>query len=167
MKRFRAKVDPVQLHQPWHAQFVMSTEPASQLPRALSSPGVRTVCIVEANIGYTKRIVKNGHWWNLSRRHELAVIDVKIIPGSADLKFEVWNDGRRLGGTQDQVEVRWENKLRSPTLADYSPRSGTSVSTSRMTSPQIMPSSRMGSIHHTQITTAGRSKVSQLRLMGK
>lgn len=92
----------------------MSTEPPSHLPSSLSHQGVRALCVVEADVSQTKRTVRNGHWWNLSRRYELTVLDVKVVPGSADLKFEVWNEGRRLSSDNSEIEVKWENKLRSP-----------------------------------------------------
>ena len=114
-KKFRAKLDPIQLRQPWHAQFVMCMEPSSRLPTVASHSAVKTLCIIEADIHNTTRIVKNGHWWNLARRYELTQIDVKVIPGSADLRFEVWNDGRRLNGDLDKVDVKWEMQLPTQT----------------------------------------------------
>lgn len=111
----------MQLRQPWHAHFVMSTMPATQLPTALSDPRVQTVCVVKADVSQTKRIVKNGHWYNLSQRYELTLLDVRILPGSADLKVEVWNDGRKLNGENDQVEFKWEDRLGTPAWHSYTP----------------------------------------------
>ncbi|KIX00240.1 uncharacterized protein Z518_10379 [Rhinocladiella mackenziei CBS 650.93] len=127
IKRYRAKIDSSQLRQPWHTHFVMSMEPASRLPSSLSQHGVRTLCLVEADVSQTKRIVKNGHWWNFARRYELTLIDVKVLPGSADLKLEVWNDGRRLNSDNYEVEVKWENKLGNPTMVAYSPQPDTTI----------------------------------------
>ena len=114
----------------------MSTVPASQLPTTLSHRGVRSLCSVQADISQTKRIVKNGHWWNFSRRYELTVLDVKILPGSADLKFELWNEGRLLNGENDKVEVKWDGKLAkptgNPTPTGYSPQSDMGANLSSM-----------------------------------
>ena len=123
-KRFRAKIDPIQLRQPWHAHFVMSTERSSELPTTLAHSAVKTLCVVEADMHNTKRIVKNGHWWNLARRYELTQVDVRVIPGSADLRFEVWNDGRRLNGDNDKVEIKWEMQLPSQAGSPRSNNSG-------------------------------------------
>lgn len=130
----------MQLRQPWHAHFVMTMSPPPHLPTALADPRVQTVCVVQADVSQTKRVVKNGHWYNLSQRYELTLLDVRIIPGSADLKVEVWNDGRKLNGENDQVEFRWEDRLGTPAWHSYTPPLDKTLSPSG-SPPQPSPSS--------------------------
>jgi hypothetical protein len=105
----------------------------------LSDPRVHTVCVVRADVSQTKRIVKNGHWYNLSQRYELTLLDVRILPGSADLKVEVWNDGRKLNGENDQVEYKWENRLGTPAWHSYTPPLDRTLSPTGSLSPQQSP----------------------------
>jgi hypothetical protein len=107
-KRFKAKLQPAQLRRPWKAQFVMSTVPKEQLPPSVARDSVKNLCIVEAKLENVSKTVRNHHWWNLGTRYELAVFDVKLIPGSADLKFQLLNDNRLVNDEQDSVEVTWE-----------------------------------------------------------
>ena len=73
----------------------------------------RTLCIVEADLQHVKRTIHNDHWWNLGKRYELADFEVKIIPGSADLKFQLWNNGMLVNSPEDSIEVKWD----APTMA--------------------------------------------------
>jgi hypothetical protein len=120
VKSLRAKIDKARVSQPWNTHFVMSAEPRASLPQSLSDPRVRTLCVVKADVSQTSRIVKNRHWYNFSPKFELTVLDLKVLPGSADLKLEVWNDGRRLSRDHDTIEVEWEKKLGNPRLTDAS-----------------------------------------------
>jgi hypothetical protein len=102
------KLQPAQLHRPWKAQFVMSTVPREQLPSSIARNGVKHLCIIEAKLDRVSKTVCNHHWWNLGTRYELAMFDVKLIPGSADLKFHLLNNNRLINDEQDSVEVTWE-----------------------------------------------------------
>jgi len=106
-KHVRAKLQKTQLQKPWRAQFVISTERRENLPQGLSSVTVKTLCIVEADLRFIDRVTKNGHWWQLGHRYELAEFDLKLIPGSADLKFQLWNNGRLITGENESVAVDW------------------------------------------------------------
>lgn len=86
---------------------MISTERRENLPSDLSSKSVKTLCIVEADLRYIDRIAKNGHWWQLGQRYELAEFDLKLVPGSADLRFQLWNHGRLVTGDKDSVAVDW------------------------------------------------------------
>jgi len=107
-RRFKAKLQPAQLRRPWKAQFVMSTVPKDQLPPSVARDGVKNLCIIEAKLDNISKTVYNHHWWNLGTRYELAIIDVKLIPGSADLKFQLLNNNRIVNDEHDNVEVIWE-----------------------------------------------------------
>jgi hypothetical protein len=107
-KRFKAKLQPAQLRRPWKAQFVMSTVPREQLPSSIARDSVKNLCIIEAKLDNVSKTVRNHHWWNLGTRYELAVFDVRLIPGSADLKFQLLNNNRLINDEQDSVEVTWE-----------------------------------------------------------
>lgn len=106
-KHVRAKLQKDQIKKPWRAQFVISTERREHLPTDFSSKNVRTLCIVEADLRFIDRITKNGHWWQLGQKYELAEFDLKLIAGSADLKFQLWNKGRLVTGQNESVAVDW------------------------------------------------------------
>ena len=126
----------MQIRQPWHAHFVMTAVPLPQLPTSAADPRVRTVCVVQADVSQTKRIVKNGKWYSRSQRWEMTLIDVRLLLGSADLKIEVWNDGRRLNADNDQVVIKWENKLTSPPMNGHSSSTVLTGGLSPQSSPQ-------------------------------
>lgn len=86
----------------------MSTVPKEQLPPSVARDSVKNLCIIEAKLDNISKTVRNQHWWNLGTRYELAVFDVKLIPGSADLKFQLLNNDRLINDEQDSVEVTWE-----------------------------------------------------------
>ena len=106
-KHVRAKLQKAQLSRPWRAQFVLSTEKKEHLPNDLTSQNVRTLCIVEADLRFIDRISKNAHWWQLGQKYELAEFDLRLIAGSADLRFQLWNHGRLITGENESVAVDW------------------------------------------------------------
>lgn len=106
-KHVRAKLQKAQLDKPWRAQFVLSTEKRDRLPTDLTSKMVKTLCIVEADLRFIDRITKNGHWWQFGQKYELAEFDLRLIAGSADLKFQLWNHGKLITGQNESVAVDW------------------------------------------------------------
>ena len=108
VKRMRAKVDPSVLQQPWRTRFVMTAHPPPDLPTSLHDRRVVLLCEVHADVSQTKRIVKNDHWYSFSQRYELTFLDLLILPGSANLRLEIWNDGRKLSQESDAMRVQWE-----------------------------------------------------------
>lgn len=149
----------MQIRQPWHAHFVMTAAAPSRLPHSAADPQVRTVCVVQADVSQTKRIVKNGKWYSRSQRWEMTLIDVRVLLGSADLKIEVWNDGRRLNADHDQVLIKWEKKLNGLAASGYSPTlldRGLSPSTTKQSPQPRSPPSSNGDFGPPLNTVASR-----------
>ena len=118
-RTFKAKLQPAQLRRPWRAQFVLSTAPRGTLPPSIASENdVKTLCIVEAMLDNVSRKVKNHHWWNFGVRYELALFDIKLVPGPADLKFQLWNDNRLVNSDDDGIEVRWDAVVRDLSIPE-------------------------------------------------
>jgi hypothetical protein len=113
-KHVKAKLQQRQLQRPWKAQFVFSTAPSDQLPSSVARENVQNLCIIEANIENVSRTLHNQHWWNRGRRYESAALDVKLIPGSADLKFQLLHNNRVINNGDDSVEVTWEAATKRP-----------------------------------------------------
>ena len=118
-KTFKAKLQPAQLRRPWKAQFVLSTAPRDRLPPSVAKENnVRTLCIVEAMLDNVSRKVKNHHWWNFGMRYELALFEIRLIPGPADLKFQLWNDNKLVNSSDDSIEVRWGAAVRDLSIPE-------------------------------------------------
>lgn len=113
-KRVTAKLQQRQLQRPWKAQFVFSTAPPDQLPQSVARENVKNLCVVEASLQNVSKTLRNQHWWNLGRRYELALFDVKLVPGSADLKFQLLNNNQVINTEEDSVEVTWEAATKRP-----------------------------------------------------
>lgn len=106
-KHVRAKLQKTQIQRPWRAQFVISAEKRDRLPTNLTATTVRTLCIVEADLRFIDRVAKNAHWWQFGQKYELAEFDLRLIAGAADLKFQLWNNGRLVTGHNERVAVDW------------------------------------------------------------
>ncbi|KAF2470561.1 uncharacterized protein BDR25DRAFT_261580 [Lindgomyces ingoldianus] len=111
-KEFRAKIQRSQIGRPWKAQVVMSAYPPDQLPRSMYHEGVTTLCIVESSLLGVKMKVKNKHWWNSKKKHSMAEFDLKVIPGSADLTFQLWSENRMVSREQENLAIVWDDNLR-------------------------------------------------------
>ena len=109
-KQFRAKVQRSQLHRPWIAQVVMSAYPPSQLPRSMAHAGVTTLCIVKSSLAGVKMKVKNQHWWNSKKKLQTAEFDLRVMPGSAALTFQLWSNYRMISREQENLAVIWDEK---------------------------------------------------------
>ncbi|RVX73957.1 hypothetical protein B0A52_02847 [Exophiala mesophila] len=107
VKRMRAKIDPAALQQPWRARFVMTAHPPPDLPKSLHDRRVVSLCEVYADVSRTRRMTKNAHWYSISQKYELTFLDLLILPGSANLRLEIWNDGRKLSSETDAMRVQW------------------------------------------------------------
>lgn len=86
---------------------MLSTEKKEYLPNDLTSKTVKTLCIVEADLRFIDRISKNAHWWQLGQKYELAEFDLRLIAGSADLRFQLWHHGRLITAENESVAVDW------------------------------------------------------------
>lgn len=113
-KHMTAKLPQRQLQRPWKAQFVFSTAPSDQLPSSVARENVQNLCIIEASLENVSRTLHNQHWWNRGRRYASAAFDVKLIPGSADLKFQLLHNNRVINDEDDSVEVTWEAAAKRP-----------------------------------------------------
>jgi hypothetical protein len=112
-KRVTAKLQQKQLHRPWKAQFVFSAAPSNQLPQSVARENVSNLCIVEASLANVSKTLHNHRWWNRGRPYHSAEFEVKLIPGSADLKFQLLNNNRVINNN-DSVEVTWEAATKQP-----------------------------------------------------
>lgn len=108
-KEFRAKIQRTQVNYPWKAQIVMSSYVAEQLPPSMAHEGVTTLCIVESNLSGVKMKAKNQHWWNSKKKHSMAEFALKVIPGSADIKFQLWSDQRMISKDHQNLEILWDD----------------------------------------------------------
>jgi hypothetical protein len=102
----------------------MSENPANDLPRSLRYERVERLCTVTANFGREdfqpasknlgmspfKRI--RGGLFSKEKAHYIADFNLKVVIGSADLKFEVVSkDGRKYSQNPASVRVDWEEAV--------------------------------------------------------
>ena len=106
-KEFKAKIERAQLAAPWKAQIVISAYPADQLPPSMAHDGVVTLCIVESSLTGVKTKMLNQHWWSAKKKHSTVEFDLKVIPGSADLTFQLWSDKKMISMKQENVGIVW------------------------------------------------------------
>jgi hypothetical protein len=84
--------------------------------------GVTTLCIVESSLAGVKMKVKNQHWWNSKKKHRMAEFDLKVMPGSAALTFQLWSNGKMISREQEDLAIVWDEKVSSrPELANTGP----------------------------------------------
>ena len=111
----------------------MSENPAKDLPQSLRYERVERLCTVTAHFGREdfqpatkssarpfKRI--RGGLFSRERAHYIADFNLKIVIGSADLRFEVVSkDGRKFSQNQASIKVDWEEVVAEP-KQDINPR---------------------------------------------
>jgi hypothetical protein len=72
---------------------------------------VYKLCQVHTNLeGVSEKEfeLKNKRAWQ-GEVYYLATFTVKVIVGSADLKFELWFKDKRYTGTHDPISVEWDS----------------------------------------------------------
>jgi hypothetical protein len=89
--------------------MVMSTLPASELPRSLKKEGSRSVCAVESVLSDRDMKRKNRHWYNFGPQYYRAEFDMRVIVGAADLKFEMLGKDGVVSKPHNEVDVQWTN----------------------------------------------------------
>ena len=113
-KHVTAKLQQRQLQRPWTAQFVFSTAPSDQLPFSVARERVQKLFTVEVSLENVSRTLHSQHWWNGGTIRVSAAFDVKLIPGPADLKFQLLHNNRVINNEDDSVEVTWEAAAKRP-----------------------------------------------------
>ena len=102
----------------WQTHVVMSDLPRNQLPTNLSQDGAKRLCDVESVLkdrGVEMKM-KNRHWYNRGEKYVRARFDIKVILGSADLKFQLQTkDMTVLSRDHDAIQVKWEVPKQSST----------------------------------------------------
>jgi hypothetical protein len=121
------KIPPGDEDETWQAEIVMSSSPRSRLPTSMQDDDVRRVCLVEAVFSQrTLRKVESGkqqvegfslmnsHWWQKGHPYVLAVFDIHVLVGSADVRFQLrTKDGNRFSEDHPEIEVSWEQAPRA------------------------------------------------------
>jgi hypothetical protein len=112
----------------------MSENPANDLPRSLKYDKVERLCTVTGNFGREdfqpatkslsakpfKRI--RGGLFSREKAHYIADFDLKVVIGSADLRFEVVSkDGRKFSKNPASIKVDWEETA-AERKQDFNPR---------------------------------------------
>ena len=118
-KEFQAKIQRTQVNHPWKAQVVMSPYAVERLPRSMAHEGVTTLCIIESSLSGVKLKMKNHHWWNSKEKHSLAEFVLKVIPGSADIKFQLWSNQKIISKDHQNLKIVWNNTPQEDQLIFY------------------------------------------------
>lgn len=118
----------------FQAQFVMSENPANDLPQSLRYERVERLCTVTANFGRedfqpaTKNLSTTpfkrirGGLFSKGKAHYIADFNLKVVIGSADLRFEVVSkDGRKFCQNPASVKVDWGEAV-AERRQDFNPR---------------------------------------------
>ncbi|KAK5077366.1 hypothetical protein LTR70_010308 [Exophiala xenobiotica] len=92
----------------WKTQFVMSSNPSTQLPQSTKHGGVKTICTVESRLNSAGMKLKNRHWYQFRPPFWRAGFDVKVMVGSADPKFQIWGKDGCTSKDHEEIEVQWD-----------------------------------------------------------
>ena len=117
-KTYWLKVKPGHEDRTWKTHTVMSTVSREQLPTSLDQDGVQLLCSVECLLkdrGVDMKL-KNRHWYNRGERYIRVRFNVKVVLGSADLKFRLESRGKQLlSKDHEAIHVKWDPAREAPT----------------------------------------------------
>ncbi|KAI9801059.1 MAG: hypothetical protein M1833_002927 [Piccolia ochrophora] len=104
--KFFRKMPPGDPRRAWPSRVVMSH---SENPENRMTPEVQVCCDIESNLSEADErsfIEKNKHFWNFGKHYKQINYSIKVIVGPADLRFELWFDGRKFSKDQ-AIKVDW------------------------------------------------------------
>ena len=120
---YRLKINLGQETVPWKTHVVMCGLPSEQLPKSTKHSSVKSVCHIESVLNPDDMKLKNRHWYgyrlrftetrlnpsryNFKPRYNRADFNLKVMLGSADLKFQLWSKGERLSKDHEDIGVMW------------------------------------------------------------
>ncbi|KAH0173608.1 hypothetical protein KCU67_g1193, partial [Aureobasidium melanogenum] len=104
---YRMKINVGQETVPWRTQVVMCSLPAAQLPKSIKHHSVKSVCHIESVLDPLDMKLKNRHWYNIKPRYKRAQFVLKVLLGSADMRFQLWGNGQRLSKDHEEIGVMW------------------------------------------------------------
>ncbi|KAH7007838.1 hypothetical protein B0J12DRAFT_753154 [Macrophomina phaseolina] len=122
---FTIKFDKDRDQKSFSSRIVVSHLPRRQLPDSMASGidisvgtqqagSVKDICVVRSLLHEGDMKLKNRHWYQWKPRYWRARFDLKVLIGSADLRFEIWHGGARRNGDEDSIQVEFgerENPL--------------------------------------------------------
>jgi hypothetical protein len=111
------KVQPGYELNPWASQIVMSTLPASQLPKSLSEPGAKRICRVESQLPQDMKL-KNKHWFGARPKYYRAKFEMQVLVGAADLKFRILSKEGVISKDHRSIGVEWQDSDRRIPFAE-------------------------------------------------
>jgi hypothetical protein len=85
----------------------MSTLPAAELPRSLKKEGAKLVCTIESIFSHQDMKKKNRHWYNKGPEYYRVDLDMRVIIGAADLKFEMLGKDGVVSKPHSEIQVQW------------------------------------------------------------
>jgi hypothetical protein len=107
------KVQPGKQFDPWASQIVMSTLPATSLPRSLADAGAKRICRVESQLPPDMKL-KNKHWLGTRPKYYRAKFEMQVLVGAADLKFRILSKEGVISKDHNSIGVEWiESKQRA------------------------------------------------------
>ncbi|KAB5580556.1 hypothetical protein GE09DRAFT_950983 [Coniochaeta sp. 2T2.1] len=114
IKQLAFNIDPGASTRSWSSEFVSSQVDPNYLPN-MKRAGVATkICEVQSDLSgveETQLIRKFKRrrvcFWK-GRTWYICEFEVRVIVGPADLRFELWFQGKRFSGNHDPIKVTWE-----------------------------------------------------------
>ncbi|KAL6718179.1 hypothetical protein ACLMJK_004267 [Lecanora helva] len=105
------KRNPGSEYDPWKTDIVMSSLPKHQLPTNIHQHGSKKICDVSSvlkNQAVDMKL-KNRRWWQTGDKYWRFRFDVKVIPGHADLRFNMLTkDKKVINEDHKAIEVIWQ-----------------------------------------------------------
>ena len=110
-KPYVIMLKPGEEQRTFHTTIVMSSNEVDKLPTNMSQDGVKPLCSVESDLkNHVAEIkVKNRHWYNRKAKYLQLRINMQVMFGPADLKFQLRSkDEKLLSRDHKAIQVKWE-----------------------------------------------------------
>jgi hypothetical protein len=111
-KQLAFNIDPGVATRMWSSEFVSSQVDPNYLP-SMKRAGVAKICDVQSDLSgveesQLERKHKRGVCFRKGRTWFICKFEVRVVVAPADLRFELWFQGKKFSGNHDPITVKWD-----------------------------------------------------------
>ncbi len=110
-KKFEHKLAANESNRSWPVTIVHSYLDPKNLPPSLAHPGVSKLCEVTSNLAgvdQSQMVAKRGkkrYIFFKGAKHFILEFDMRVILGPADVRFELWFEGKKFSANHEPIKV--------------------------------------------------------------